>query len=55
MKEAWDLMATGTKSLCEMKDIMTGWGLIIKYRGKEYDLCTQRLNKLFRSKLFAFF
>ncbi|MBA3723499.1 MAG: recombinase family protein [Candidatus Levybacteria bacterium] len=52
MKAAWDLMATGTKSLKEMRDLMNDSGLRAKQGDKEYVLCTQRVNKLFRNKFY---
>ena len=52
MKEAWTLMATGTKSLREMADIMNEWGLRARQGTKEYTLCLQRVNKLFRNKFY---
>lgn len=43
-KKAWDLIATGNKSLSEMKKIMNKWGLPIKH--------TQTAHKLFNNKFY---
>src|SRR3989344_262884 len=53
MKKAWELMATGTKSLSEMAKIMNGWGLRKVCSGKEYLLRSQTADRLFRNKLYA--
>ncbi len=53
MKKAWDLMATGTKSLEEMAKIMNGWGLREYYAKKEFLLRRQRVNVLFRNKFYT--
>ncbi len=52
MKEAWDLMATGTKSMQEMSDIMNKWGLHHTRGKKEYPLLRQRVNEIFRNKFY---
>lgn len=52
MKNAWNLMATGTKSLREITTIMHGWGLRENYRGKIYNLRPTRVNILFRNKFY---
>ncbi len=52
VKKAWDLMATGTKSLSEMAAIMNGWGLRKIVGGKEYALRPQTANRIFRSKFY---
>lgn len=52
VKRAWDLIATGTKSLREMAKIMNDWDLREKFAGKEYPLRAQRLSVLFRSKFY---
>lgn len=52
MIEAWNLMATGTKSLKEMAKIMNEWGLREKRSGKVYLLRKQRVNILFRNKFY---
>ncbi len=52
MKKAWDLMATGTKSLQEMADVMNTWGMR-EHRGThEFIIRAQRVNVLFRNKFY---
>ena len=38
MKKAWNLAATGTKSMSEMAEIMNKWGLRKFVFGKEYTI-----------------
>jgi site-specific DNA recombinase len=52
MKKAWDLMATGTKSLEEMAKIMTEWGLKERYGKRKFFLRATRVNVLFRNKFY---
>jgi site-specific DNA recombinase len=52
MKKAWTLMATGTKTLAEMRDLMDGWGLKAFYKGKHYPLRTQTVSRLFKNKFY---
>lgn len=52
MVKAWDLMATGTKSLSEMTRVMNEWGLREKRSGKIYLLRVTRVNVLFRNKFY---
>lgn len=52
VKEAWDLMATGTKSLREIAIIMNDWGLREIIRGKEHILRPQTTNRIFRNKFY---
>ena len=52
MKKAWDLMATGTKSLREITKIMNYWGLRENHRGRIYILRPTRINTLFRNKFY---
>ncbi len=52
MKKAWDLMATGTKSLSEMAKLMNSWGLRKIVSGKEYKLRPQTVDRLFRHKFY---
>lgn len=52
MKKAWDLMATGTKSLREMTKLMNDWGLREKQRNIERLLRPQRANEIFRNKFY---
>ena len=53
MKKAWDLMATGTKTLREIAAIMNTWGLKEMHAKKEYPLRAQRANQLFRHKFYT--
>jgi site-specific DNA recombinase len=55
VKKAWDLMATGTKSLKEMTAIMNGWGLRTTLSGQEFLIRRQTVHRLFRSKFYAGF
>lgn len=52
MKQAWDLMATGTKSLSQIADIMNGWGLREIHGKKEYKLRCQSTSRIFRFKFY---
>lgn len=53
VKEAWDLMATGTKSLREMAKIMNKWGLRASHAKKTYKLRSQTVQRIFRLKFYA--
>lgn len=53
MKQAWDLMATGTKSLREITLIMNKMGLRSTYRGKPIKLRIQTTQRMFRNKFYA--
>lgn len=53
VKNAWDLMATGTKSTREMAQIMTDWGLREIHGKKEYKLRAQTACRIFRQKFYA--
>ncbi len=52
VKRAWELMATGSKSLKEMAESMNEWGLRWDHKGKEYKIRPQTANKIFRSKFY---
>ncbi len=52
MKTAWDLMATGTKTLREMAKIMNEWGLKEHHGKREFIIRAQRVNVLFRNKFY---
>lgn len=52
VKAAWDLMATGTKSLSEIANIMNEWGVRKFIEGKEYKLRAQTANRIFRLKFY---
>lgn len=53
VKQAWDLMATGTKSLREMTNIMNDWGLRTTINSQEYKIRKQTVHRMFRSKFYA--
>lgn len=53
MKQAWDLMATGTKSLREITAFMNEIGLHSVHRGQPIKIRIQTAQKLFRSKFYA--
>ncbi len=52
VKKAWDLMATGTKSLAETAQLMNEWGLRHIRGDKEYPLIRQRVQEIFRNKFY---
>lgn len=52
VKEAWELMATGTKTLSEMTTIMNSWGLRLTVKKKEYPIRRQALSRIFRNKFY---
>ncbi len=52
VKRAWELMATGSKSLSEMAVIMNGWGLRWFKKGKEYIIRPQTAGMIFRNKFY---
>jgi site-specific DNA recombinase len=53
MKEAWELMATGTKSVQDMCGILNAKGIRLQRKGhKEYLICDQTLNKIFHNKFY---
>lgn len=52
VKRAWDLMATGTKSLDEMAKIMSEWGLRGRFKNREYPIIMQKADVIFRSKFY---
>ncbi len=53
MKDAWDLMGTGTKTLREMAVIMNEQGVRENHRGKDFMLRAQTINRMFRNKFYA--
>lgn len=53
MKNAWDLMATGTKSTREMAEIMNGWGLREVRAKKAHLLRSQTVCRIFRLKFYS--
>jgi site-specific DNA recombinase len=52
VKEAWELMGTGTKTLREMAQIMNDWGIRQRYHGKEQIVRHQVLGRIFRNKYY---
>ena len=52
MIDAWELMATGTKSLREMAKIMDSWNIGATYSGKKYTVRAQTVQRIFRSKFY---
>src|SRR5690606_1160249 len=50
VKKAWDMMATGTKSLRDMAELMTEWGLREVHGKREYKIRAQTANRIFRLK-----
>lgn len=52
MKKSWELMATGTKSLQEMADLMNIWGLKERRGKREFIIRAQRVDVLFRNKFY---
>ena len=52
MKKAWDLMATGKKSLSEMAVIMNSWGLRENCKGAYHQLRAQTTHRIFRQKFY---
>lgn len=52
IKEAWELMTTGSKSLREIARIMNYWGIRQSLKGKKYSLRPQTVSRLFRNKFY---
>lgn len=52
IKAAWELMATGTKTLKEMAALMNEWGVRQWIRGKENIIIPQSLSRMFRNKYY---
>lgn len=53
VKKAWELMATGTKTLNEIAGEMNTWGLRNVVRGNECLFRPQTTSKLFKNKFYA--
>ncbi len=51
-KKAWELMATGTKTLSEMANLMNEWGLRQSFKEKEHLLKPQAISRMFRNKFY---
>ncbi len=52
IKEAWDLYGTGTKSLLEMTEIMSSWGITYQFKKTPCKLPPNTLNSMFRNKFY---
>jgi len=52
MKKAWELMATGTKSLRQITKIMNSWGLKTHWNNRKYPLRLQSVSRLFRDPVY---
>lgn len=52
VKEAWELMGTGSKTLREMTDLMNKWGIRQKCHKKENIIIPQSLSRMFRNKYY---
>lgn len=52
LQKAWELMATGTKTLYEMAGLVNEWGVRQPFKGKEYLLSAQALSRMFRNKFY---
>ena len=53
VKQAWGLMATGTKSLNDMAKVMNDWGLRETHGKRQFKLRAQTTNRIFRLKFYA--
>ncbi len=49
VKKAWELMATGAKTLQEMANLLNDWGVKHRYNGKEHIVRPQALSRMFRN------
>lgn len=52
VKEAWELVGTGTKTLSEMAQEMNSWGIRITYRNKSHELNKQAVSKIFKNPFY---
>lgn len=52
VKEAWELMATGTKTLREMANLMNEWGVKQRFHSKEHIVRKQAIGVMFRNKYY---
>ena len=52
MKSAWDLLATGTKSLAEISKLLNEWQMKNPYSVGNYKLLPHTLSKLFHNKFY---
>lgn len=53
VKDAWDLMASGTTSLTQIGKLMTDWGLREIHGKKEHIIRPQTAQRIFRLKFYA--
>ena len=53
VKDAWDLMATGTKSTRDMAGVMNDWGLREIHGKREFKLRAQTTCRIFRQKFYS--
>lgn len=52
VKAAWELMATGTKTLKEMANLMNDWGIRQNFHGKDHIMRKQAIGRMFRNKYY---
>lgn len=52
VKRAWDLMATGNKSLGDIAALMNEWGLVEVHGNKEFKLRKQTVQRIFSNKFY---
>jgi site-specific DNA recombinase len=54
LKKAWELMATGTKTLRDISKMLDDQGITVKYRtGKVFKYKPQTVNRMFRNKFYT--
>ncbi len=53
IQKGWELMATGTKSLNEMAEVMNSWGVRQQLKGEKHLLRVQAVSRLFKNKFYA--
>lgn len=53
VKSAWDLMATGTKSLNDIAKVMNDWGLRETHGKRQFRIRAQTADRIFRLKFYA--
>ena len=52
VKMAWELMATGTKTLSEIASVMNTWGIRVKWKKREREIDKQYASKLFKNSFY---
>lgn len=50
--KAWELMASGTKTLAEIANLMNEWGVRQTFKGKDYLIQPQAISRIFRNKFY---